>query len=626
VDETPATDVANAKTASELPTTPAPHDSPPHEVENEVNRSEAAADPATATPEDENDRATLELIEERPAAPEASVETTEILVEPPAEVVEARPSERREIIRSATLVMLGNLGSSLIGMVRQSFIAATSTAIAAAFTTGLSPAQKFNDFLVNGSVPGALIPTFNDYAGPDKREELRRLVFTIVNLVALIMALAAVGFLFIAPWFVNSFLASGYTSENKLLTVNFARIIFFSLIALGPFAVLQAALYARKEFGWTAFAASAYHVGIIIGAILTSKVGEQSFGKYGIAFGVILGTVGEIVLLIPGLRNQRLRYMFVLDLKHPAIRRILALYGPVAFSFLLSSALAFLDLSFASQTPCASFMRQFKQCGEANVAAMTFATTLIQFPGGLVAAALSYAVLPTLSTYVREGNMERFKDMLLMGFRLGLLLMIPAAAGLIVLQVPIVGAIFERHGFSSDQTLITASALQNYSYQLPFLAIDQLLIFAFYARKNTIIPVSVLFLSALCYLAVALPFRNTIGMPALAFANTVQNSSHAIFLLIILRWVLGPLRLKNIVPALLKILLATAVMVAVVWGIQQGLGYLSPSTQHSFLGRAVTVVLAGGLGGATYFGVVILLKVEEVHTLKGAVLAKLGKK
>src|SRR5947209_1467603 len=166
------------------------------------------------------------------------------IVEDTAEVTV--PGERRHIVKSATLVMLGNLGSSLVGMIRQQVVASLGSGIGAAFTSAISPAQTFNDFLINGSINGALIPTFNDYAAPEKRDELRRLVFTIVNLVLIVMAVCAIGFLFIAPWFVH--LIVGYnknvhlgdrTISQFLLTVQFAQIIFFSLLALGPFAVLQ---------------------------------------------------------------------------------------------------------------------------------------------------------------------------------------------------------------------------------------------------------------------------------------------------------------------------------------------------------------------------------------------------
>ena len=545
---------------------------------------------------------------------EQDVPTELIVEESPDQLIS---SERRHIAKSATLVMLGNLGSSIMGMVRQIVVAALGVNIAGPFNSALLPAQTFNDFLVNGSVPGALIPTFNDYAAPEKREELRRLVFTLVNVVITIMFIAAVIFLFISPWFVESFLVPGYTDAEKQLTLQFSRIIFFALLALGPFAVLLAALYALKEFGWPAFATVSYHVGIIIGAFIGGILGERYLGHLGLAFGVLLGAVGEIALLIPGMRTQHLRYMFVLNLKHPALRRIVKLYIPVALSFLISMGLIFLDQRLASKTPGG---------GAANYTAMRLATTLIQFPVGLVAAALSFAVLPTLSEHVRAGDTERFKETLLLGFRIGLLLMIPAAAGLIVLREPIVDLLFRHHNFTQENAARTAIALQFYAYQLPFVAMDQLLIAAFYARKNTIIPVVVGMVSILGYLAVALPFWSTIGMPALAFANTVQNSLHAVILLVLLRMVIGHLRIREIIPTLLKILAATTVMVAVAWGTQVFLAHIGLFSLDRLLGQLLTVAVAGGLAVVVYLGGALLLRVEEVGLVKGAVMAKLGRK
>jgi putative peptidoglycan lipid II flippase len=256
---------------------------------------------------------------------------------------------------------------------------------------------------------------------------------------------------------------------------------------------------------------------------------------------------------------------------------------------------------------------------------MQFATTLIQFPGGLVASALSFAVLPTLTTHIRQGDTERFKRTLLLGFRLGLVLMIPAAAGLIVLQLSIISLLFKHGNFTPQQAVVTATALQNYAYQLPFIAIDQLLIAAFYARKNTVIPVAVLVMSEFGYLAIALPLWQTVGMPALAFANTVQNSLHALILLVIMRVVIGPMHLSKLVPTITKLLLAATAMVAVAWGLQVLLAPISLFSLASFLGRLLTVVMVGLIAVLVYFGIVIALKVEEVTMLRGAIRAKLGK-
>jgi putative peptidoglycan lipid II flippase len=244
----------------------------------------------------------------------------------------------------------------------------------------------------------------------------------------------------------------------------------------------------------------------------------------------------------------------------------------------------------------------------------------------LVATALSVAVLPTLAEHARAGDIERFKGTLLLGLRLGLLLMIPAAAGLIVLRFPIVMLLFQHHKYTFQNSLLTAVALQNYAYQLPFIAVDQLLLSAFYARKNTITPVIVGIVSFGGYLAVALPFWQTIGMPALAFANTVQNSLHPIILLVLLRMAIGPIRIREATSAVLKILLATAVMVAVAWGVQVLLGHVAVFSLSHLLGQLLTVVVAGGLAVIVYVGCVLLLRVEEVGLVRNVVQAKLGKR
>jgi len=443
------------------------------------------------------------------------------------------------------------------------------------------------------------------------------------------MFVASLLFVLFSPQLID-ILVQGYQGPQKQLTLQFAQIIFFSLIALGPFAVLLSALFALKEFGWPAFATVAYHIGIIIGAIVGSLLGARFQGHFGLAYGVLIGAVGEIALLLPGIRNQRLRYLLVLDLKHPALPRILKLYAPVALSFLISMGLIFLDQNLASRTPCGVFgsssLPHKIDCGAANYIAMRLATTLIQFPVGLVAAALSFAVLPTLSQHATAGNTDRFKDTLLLGFRVGLLLMIPAAAGLIVLREPIVDLLFRHHNYTPDNAARTALALQNYAYQLPFVAMDQLLIAAFYARKNTIIPVAVGIVSILGYLAVALPFWSTIGMPALAFANTVQNSLHALILLVLLRMAIGPIHIRKTIPTILKILLAATRMIAGAWGMEIHLSHIGIVSLNHLLGQLLTVIVAGGLASRLYIGGVMVLKVEEIGLLKGAVLAKLGRK
>ena len=69
------------------------------------------------------------------------------------------------------------------------------------------------------------------------------------------------------------------------------------------------------------------------------------------------------------------------------MRRILRLYAPVAAGLLVSALVVGMDTRLASMT------------GQGSLAAMAFATNLVQFPLGLVATAISFASLPVLARY-----------------------------------------------------------------------------------------------------------------------------------------------------------------------------------------------------------------------------------
>jgi len=532
-------------------------------------------------------------------------------------LVRSAPSTKRSLIVSAAFIMLGNLASSIMGLVRQGVVASLGASITAPFVAALTPLQTFLDLLANGTVSGALIPTFADFSDDAKRQELGRIVSSIVNLLILVALTVAIVYSFVAPWFATHLLAVGFTTDQQVLTSQLSQIVMFALVIMGPFAVFQAALYASHKFGRAAFAAGFLHVGVIIGAIATSAWGATRLGRVGLAFGVILGACVQIALLIPVLKRYKLPYMLVLDLGHPAIRRVLRLYAPLAPSYLVSMCFVFVDLSLASRTPGNP---------AANVAALKLATTVIQFPAGLVAAALSFAILPLLSRYATDGDEARFKETLMLGLRLGLLLMIPATVGLIALRDPITSLLFEHRHYTARNAALTAVVLQNYAYQLPFIVVDQLVMFAFYARKNTMVPVIVGFVCYGFYALVAFPFYRTIGAPVLAFANTAQNSMHGLILVALFYRYFGSLGLRASLPGILKMVITAAVMAIVVWSIQVLMSGHPLFSLRTLRGQILTIVITGSAGIVTYIGGILLLRVEESRLLKQTILARIAKR
>ena len=580
------------------------------------------------------------------SAPQKSVtNATDFSPDSRAPDLENREHGRRRLLASAGIIAVGQLLSSVLGFVRAEVLNIFFFGVASgAFVIALRPIQQISDLVVQGSVSGALIPTFVDYSEESRREDLRRVYSTIANLVLIVMTVAVVAIYFAAPKFVPLLAGkSSFGIQGQDLAVTLVRIIAFSLYGLGLYAVTSGLLYALKEVVFPAFATAIYHIGIIVcglaalglaahqlglslsavtraGNATAASDSAHLLGAHGLAIGAAVGAFGEFLILIPGLRKVRVHWRFVLDLRHPGVRQILKLYGPLVAGLVLSIAQQVVDVYLWGNSPGGA---------PENATALQTGTQLVQFPIGLIAAAFSFAVLPLLAAATTRDDMPDFKHTLAMGFRLGLVLMVPAMVGLIVLRVPIVALLFQHGECGTGCTVRNALAVQNYAIQLPFVAIDQLLIAAFYARKNTVVPTVVGIVSIGFYLLVALPFGPTIGLPALAFANTTYIVSHALILFVMLSLAIGNLGLRSLLGGVSRILIAAAAMAALCLG---GLAYLPRwlprafSVQTSTLGELLTILAAGGVGVLAYFILVSLFGVEEVRMIGGIVRSRLGRR
>ena len=110
----------------------------------------------------------------------------------------------------------------------------------------------------------------------------------------------------------------------------------------------------------------------------------------------------------------------------------------------------------------------------------------------------------------------------------------------------IVGLLYEHGAFTPADTPAVTLMLWLYLVGLIFAGVDQPLVFAFYARKDTLTPAIVgLICNVGIYLAVALIPPALYGRPLqvtdLAIANSVQWMSHALIMLFLTRARLGGL-------------------------------------------------------------------------------------
>jgi len=505
------------------------------------------------------------------------------------------PRLHRRIAVAALLIALGNIASRIIGLVREGVIAGTfgvSTAVDA-FTAASSLTTILYDLLISGAISAALVPVFSEYAEHDDAE-LWHVASTIINLALLTIAFLAVLLAWQAP-LVVAVLAGGFEPGIRDQATTMVRLLLPSVLFLGLSGLITALLQARQRFLLPAFTTSAYNLGIILGVVLLTR----SLGPLSLVVGVVAGSLLQVMLQIPGLRGAT--YRLTLDLAHPGVRRILRLYAPVAVGIGFSVIGIVLDRNLASQV------------GQNALSTMRYATTLVQLPLGLVAAAVSFAILPTLSR--QSGTDEHgFRTTLAMGLKVVMLLILPATAGLATLAEPVVRLLLERNAFTPTDTLTTAGVLRLYLPGLPAAALDQLLLFAFYARRKTLAPNLVQGAAIGCYILTALGLLRltSLRVEALVIGNSVQWIAHLVIMAILARNLidLNGLRLGE---ALFKCTLAGLGMAGTVWAAALMLARFGTFAQ-----------LAGAIliGGGAYLGLCLLLRVEALGFFVDAVVKR----
>ncbi len=525
--------------------------------------------------------------------------TIEEVIEEPA--LEA-PAEAGTsgLVGAAAIIGIGNVASRVLGLARETVIAYLfgATGYVSVFRVAATLIQTLYDFLVGGMVSAALVPVFSDFAARENRQELWRVASVVINVLAVALALAVLVLEIFAPQLVW-ILGSGYDPALQDAAVQMVRLILPAVFFLGMSGVITGLLYSLKRFTFPAFTTAAYNLGIVVIALALTPV----FGITSLIVGILIGAASQVVLQLPGLRDMS--YRFAIDFQHPALRRILRLYVPVVAGLSISVVGVAIDRNLASHT------------GAQSLAWMQDATVLIQFPLGLVATAISFAILPTLSSQTAISNLQspisNFQSTLGFGIKLVLLLILPAATGLFVLAHPIVALLFEHGAFTPNDTLMTATALRFYLIGLPFAAIDQPLVFAFYARKNTLAPNLVAFAGVAIYLVVALALIQSFGMVGLVIANSAQLTGHALIMLWLTRARLGGLGGQGVGALLVKALLASGAMGAAAFVVTARLENAAHLWQ---------VIAPTAAAGAVYVALLWLLRVREAERAWQIVLAR----
>jgi len=512
----------------------------------------------------------------------------------------------RQIARAAGAVMLAILFSQLMGLVRSIIVAgAFPAAELDAFAAANRVSETLFTLIAAGALGSAFLPTFTSFLVNNDRASAWRLASSLINLVTLVLSLAAV----LAAWFAPQIvllIAPGLTRDLHLfaLAVDLLRIQSASAVLFGLGGLLISILNAHQVFFIPQVTAAMYQIGQIFGAVVLARW----MGIYGLAWGVVLGALLFLVIQIPSLLKLGGDFTFSLGDKNPDVRKVIQLMGPRVFGA------AIVQLNFWVNNNLGSRMAW------GSIISLNYGFALMLMAQAAIAQSIAIAALPTFSAQYALGKLDEMRMSLASTLRGIFLLALPASVGLILLARPIVSMLYERGEFTSVTAEMTAWALIWYAAGLVGHSIMEVLTRAFYAQQDTKTPVIIgtiaMGLNVVFSLVFAGLFSEIGWMPhgGLALANSLATALEAIALFVFMRQ-----RLHGIEGAYITRGFAACGLAALGMGI--GLWWWIQVTGD--LPRWLTALGGVALGGLLYGTGVLLLRVPELQTLIHAIARRL---
>ena len=502
------------------------------------------------------------------------------------------------LLRSTAVFGSLTMVSRVLGLARDVVIAGVfgSSAATDAFFVAFKIPNFMRRLFAEGAFSQSFVPVLSEYRSQRDESSVRALVSRASGTLLVILLVLTIVAILGAEWLVSLF-APGFRGdpEQLALTADMLRITFPYLLFISLVACAQGVLNTYGRFGPPAFAPVLLNLTLIASAWWWAPLFDQPIRA--LAVGVFIAGILQLLLMLPFLHKVGMLTWPRWGWRDSGVRRILKLMLPAIFG----SSVA--QINLLMDTILASFLIT------GSISWLYYSDRLVEFPLGIFGVALGTVILPKLSAEHAQAAPARFSRTLDWALRWGLLIALPAAAGLAVMAGPILATLFHYGEFSDSDARAASLSLVAYSIGLLGFMMVKVLAPGFFSRQDMVSPVKFAAVSMLFNMvlsvSVVLSLRHTeIGHAGLALATGLAATVNASLLYTGLRrsGVYQPL--DGWRRLLLQVLLATITMAAVLWLFA---GDLDLWLQRGLAERLLALGFWLGLAGLIYVAMLWLL-------------------
>lgn len=515
---------------------------------------------------------------------------------------------RTSLARSAIIVGLAFVLSRILGLVREMVLANQfgTTSTMDAYVSAFRIPDLLFLVVIAGSFGAAFIPVFGEYIAKGDEERAWRLASAVLTWAGIVvLALSLIIFVFARP--LMGIVAPGFDEETTTLAVDLMRILLLSPIFLGTGIAFKGILEAQHQFTWPAFAPLIYNVAIIIGAIGFAP----TYGIQAVAWAVILGALGHMLIQLPSVLRSGLVFRPTLNRQVDGLAEVGRLLGPRIIG------LAAFQVNFIAINAFASTLTSER------VSALNYSWQLLMLPHGVLALSISTVIFPTLAELYSTGDDAGFRSTLDRTLRPLLFLSIPASAGLFLVREPIARLIYESGTFDERSTELVAAPLAWFAAGLVGYALTEILTRVFYATRDTRTPVITGVLTVIANLLLCALLIGSLGHSGLALALSVTTGAEAVILWLFLRQRAGGVVGRDFLPWLVKVAVATAGMGLLIWLTVGTINDIQTNHDIAMIWRVAFFIYALGMYVLAFIVFALVLRIPELEAMIAKVASRL---
>ncbi|MEI3046076.1 MAG: murein biosynthesis integral membrane protein MurJ [Romboutsia timonensis] len=508
---------------------------------------------------------------------------------------------------TALVLMLIILTSKITGFFRDIVLAQTFGAgeITDAYLTALNiPVVLFDG--ISAALGTTFIPIYFKIKSSKGQEEVNKFTSNILNIVIIISLIFVLLGVIFAPYIVKIF-AVGFKGDVFDLTVNYSKILIFSMVFIAINGLVSSYLVASGNVYISGAITIPFNIFVII-AIIFASVTES----YVMVYGTLIAYIAQLLFQLPLLIKKGYKHRLTVNLRDENIRQILFLVIPVFIGSYINQINAVVNRTLASTLDSGS------------ITALNYANKLNMFAVGVIAVAISTIMYPILSKLASEGNKKLFKINISKSINMIVIIMLPIMVVMTTFSTEIVKVLFEEGSFNSHDTYLTSTALFFYSIGILSYGLKELLAKSFYSLQDTKTPVRNATISVVINIVFSIILVNIMGIGGLALASSISATVTTMLLLISLRKKIGKIGFSYILKTFIKGAIASIVMyiimrIAYNYIFIYGSRFALESRKFIAFNCFISVIL----GMSTYLIVVLALKVKEVKEIFDAILFKL---